>query len=81
MHESRVIPKTYFARRLLSMPAFKPGGTLALDRALKHFLETDEIRELPKPQTIAKFNSAARSFATVNHQRIIEAGRKKYENR
>lgn len=81
MHEARVIPKSYLARRVLSMPAFKPGGTVALDRALKHFVETDEIRELPKAQTIAKYNSAARSFATVNHHRIIEAGRKKYENR
>lgn len=81
MHDMKVIPKTYLARRLLSMPAFKPGGTQALDRALKHFLETDEIRELPKSQTIEKFNCAPRSFAMVNHQRIIEAGRKKYENR
>jgi hypothetical protein len=80
MHEGRVIPKTYLARRLLSMPAFKAGGTLALDRVLKHFLEADEIRELPKSQTVAKFGSAARSFAPVNHQRIIEAGRKKFEN-
>jgi hypothetical protein len=81
MHASGVIPKTYLARRVLSMPAFKPGGTLALDRALKHFLEGDEIRELPKSQMIRDYGSAARSFAPVNHQRIIEAGRKKYENR
>jgi hypothetical protein len=81
MREGAVIPKSYFARRVLSLPAFKPGGTLALDRALKHFLEADEIRELPKSQMVAMFNSGARSFAPVNYERIIEIGRKKYEAR
>lgn len=75
-----VFPEAYLSRRLLKLPAFQPApgrvhGTPALKRAIEVLKDADDIRELPKHQTAAQYNTTARAFAVSNPARFLNTCR------
>ena len=78
MRQDGVFTQSYLSRRLLKLPAFSEdriGATNALKRVLANLLEADDIRELPKQQTAAQYNTTARAFAVSNPARLLDACR------
>lgn len=78
MRQDGVFTQSYLSRRLLKLPAFSEdriGATNALKRVLANLLEADDIRELPKHQTAAQYNTTARAFAVSNPARLLDACR------
>jgi hypothetical protein len=65
MHERKVIPETYLQRRLGQIACFRrarEGSTRALKSTIKNMIDADEIREIPKNQTIKDFGVQPRTF-------------------
>lgn len=60
MHQRRVMPLTYFSRRLQGVAIFNDGKTkasVAINQTLKTLCERDIIREVPKTQSRNDFNT------------------------
>jgi hypothetical protein len=78
MRRDGVFTQSYLSRRLLKLPAFsddRSGATSALKRVLSNLLEADDIRELPKSQVVAQYQTTARAFAVSNPARVLDAAR------
>jgi len=77
MHGGGVFTETYLSRVLTKRAAFRNdkrrGATNALKQALKNLLDSDEIREMPKAQMLAKYGTGSRSFVMANTERFLKA--------
>lgn len=74
MHKDGVVTITCLSRYVSKLASFRKdraGSARALDRALKHLLDGDEIGELPKDQCETKYGPRARSFAIKRPARFI----------
>jgi len=82
MHQNKVIPHSYLSRRVLKLDAFSKdprGATAALHRTLKNMMDAYELTELNSDQKTKEYQTRARLFVVPNPERIIDAGRRKYE--
>lgn len=77
MHRDGVISQTFLSRYLCQRAAFRNdrrrGPTEALKRAIDSLLSSDELREMPPTQMLAKYGTKSRSFVMANPQRFSAA--------
>jgi hypothetical protein len=67
-------PKSYLQSRINTLAAFKPDARRNLDSALKSLCEADELREMPREQTLRLFDTNARCY-TINNPAPFIKGR------
>lgn len=73
MHKQGIILESHISRRLISMSCFRldrMGATAAIKRALKIFLDADDLREIPASQMNERFGTKARAFCVANPLRF-----------
>jgi hypothetical protein len=73
LHGERVIPMSYMYKRASGVVAYKKdrrGTSEAMKRAMKVLVERGDIIEVPKMQTMQRFNTSAVCFM-VNDNRIL----------
>ena len=75
MYRQGVITQSAIQRRLVATASFrldvKQGATNAIAKQLKSLLEADDLKEVPKVQMQANFNTTARAFVVSNPKRFI----------
>lgn len=74
MHSHKIIPYTFFHRRLCKLKPFnksRVGPTNAIKRALQNLIDNGDIQEIAKPQAIKDLDFHGRCFA-IRSKRILE---------
>lgn len=73
MHRDGVFPISALTMRLAAVSSFRldrMGSTAAVRRTLQHFLDADDIREIPKSQMQMKYGKSAKAFVISNPRRF-----------
>jgi hypothetical protein len=74
LHRCRVIPFSFFQRRLTRLKPFinaKIGAVNSIKRALQNLLDNGDLQEISKPQAIKTYDYHGRCFA-IRSNRILD---------
>lgn len=73
MHRDGVFTKAHITQRLGNTAAFKSERekpTVAIKRVLDQLLSSDEIRQMPKPQMVAKYGKHPEAYLVSDFERF-----------
>lgn len=74
LHMSKIIPKGYVSKRLISTAAFrhdKIGATNAINRAIKTLCEQDKLRQIGALEMTTRFGTTQQAFM-VSNMRLLD---------
>jgi hypothetical protein len=79
MHRDGVVTHAHIQRKVTAVACFrndKSGASNAIKRSITALLESDELRELPKSQMMAKYGRGAKAYVVAMPLRFVEAAKR-----
>ena len=77
MHRDHIFSHKYLYNRLVKLPTFaedKAGATRALERAVRHLEEGDEIRRVNTGDMLKHYGKATKSYGITNENEFMKGG-------
>lgn len=77
MHRDHLFAFKYLYNRLVKLPTFaedKAGATNALNRAIRHLEENDEIRRVTPGDMLKRYGKATRSYGLTHESEFMKGG-------